>query len=259
MEFTNKSIGISLSGGGSKGIAHAGALKFLEEQNIKPSIMSGTSAGAIITALYAFGKTPEEILTFFQSIYFFKWKHFTLKKPGLIDSAAFKVYFDFVFGKTTIGELNFPVKIAATDMVSGKLKVFSDDTFVSDAILASSSFPGMLAPYIIDQKMYSDGGILNHFPTDLLVGECDSIIGIYVSPIQNIETKDLNSIKAVSTRAFDLLSAHGNYQKFSLCDWVIEPKELVNYSTFDTSKIKMETIFKIGYLEAKKSFEEIHS
>lgn len=256
METENKKIGIALSGGGSKGIAHAGILKFLAEKKIKPSIMSGTSAGAIVTALYAYGKTPEEILEFFQSIYFFKWRHFTLKKPGLIDSAAFKCYFEKVFGTTKIGDLPIPVKISATDMIKGKLKVFDEEALITDAVLASCSFPGMLAPYIINEEMYSDGGILNHFPTDLLLGECDTIIGVYVSPIQNIEKKDLNSIRAVSTRAFDLLSAHGNYQKFSLCDWVIEPKELVNYSTFDTSKAKMKTIFNIGYQEAERSFEE---
>lgn len=258
MDFKSKEIGIALSGGGSKGIAHAGALQFLEEQNIKPSIISGSSAGAIIAAMYAFGKTPQEILTFFQSIYFFNWKHFTLKKPGIIDSESFKIYFNTIFGDTQIGDLPIPIKITATDLVKGKLKIFNDDTKIVDAVLASASYPGMLTPYEINNKLYSDGGILNHFPTDLLQGNCDCIIGVYVSPIQNIETKDLNSIKAVTTRAFNLLSAQGNYQKFSLCDWVIEPKDLANYSTFETNKTKMKAIFDIGYTEAKNSFAEIN-
>ena len=85
-----------------------------------------------------------------------------------------------------------------------------------------------------------------------------TIIGVYVSPIQTIEAKDLRSIKAVTTRAFDLLSAQGNYQKFNLCDWVIEPKELANFSTFETNKAKMNKIFDIGYQAAKKSFEELN-
>ena len=257
MDFKTKSIGISLSGGGSKGIAHAGVLQFLQENDIKPSTMSGTSAGAIIVAMYALGKTPKEILDFFQSIYFFHWKHFTLKKPGIIDSDSFKIYFKAIFGDLKIGDLPIPIKITATDLVKGKLKVFDENTKVTDAVLASASFPGMLSPYTIKEKLYSDGGILNHFPTDLLLGNCDSIIGIYVSPIQNIENKDLKSIKAVTSRAFDLLAAQGNYQKFSLCDWVIEPKELANYSTFETNKSKMKTIFEIGYNEAKNTFEEI--
>lgn len=259
MNFSAKNIGIALSGGGSKGIAHAGILQFLEEQNIKPTMLSGSSAGAIIAAMYAHGKKPEEILDFFQSIYFFHWKHFTLKKPGIIDSDSFKIYFDKVFGQTKIGDLPIPVKITATNLITGRLKVFKEDTRVTDAVLASAAFPGMLTPYYINEKMYSDGGIINHFPTDLLQNDCDSVIGIYVSPIHNVEAKDLSSIKSVTTRAFELLTARGNYQKFSLCDWVIEPKELSKFSTFETSKSKMKTIFKIGYDEAKKSFEEINS
>lgn len=257
MNFKSKKIGIALSGGGSKGIAQAGVLQFLEEQDIKPAIISGSSAGAVIGAMYAFGKTPQEILTFFQSIYFFNWKHFTLKKPGIIDSDSFRVYFNAVFGDTKIGDLPIPLKITATDLVKGKLKIFGAETKITDAVLASTAFPGMLSPYEINNKLYSDGGILNHFPTDLLLGNCDSIIGIYVSPIQNIEKKDLKSIKAITTRAFDLLSAHGNYQKFSLCDFVIEPKDLANYRTFETNKSKMKAIFEIGYNEAKNKVHEI--
>ncbi|WP_338409566.1 patatin-like phospholipase family protein [uncultured Flavobacterium sp.] len=259
MDFLSKSIGLVLSGGGSKGIAQAGALKFLEEQNIKPTHIAGTSAGSIIAALYAFGIKPNEILEFFKSIYFFHWSHFTFKKAGIIDSQSFKADFEKIFKDAKIGDLNIPTYITATDLVKGRLKIFNNDTKITDAIIASSSYPGMLSPYELNGNLYSDGGILNHFPTDLIQGKCDVIIGIYVSPIQTIEAKDLNSIKSVTSRAFNLLSAQGNYQKFSLCDWVIEPKELANFSTFETNKAKMDEIFEIGYQAAKKSFEEMNS
>ncbi|MFT5753248.1 MAG: NTE family protein [Flavobacterium sp.] len=258
MDFSSKSIGLVLSGGGSKGIAQAGALKFLEEQNIKPSHVAGTSAGGIIAALYAYGKKPEEILEFFKSIYFFHWKHFTFKKAGIVDSESFKSYFNQIFKDTTLGELAIPTLITATDLVKGKLKIFRPETKITDAVLASSAFPGMLSPYELNGNLYSDGGILNHFPTDLLQVRCDYIIGVYVSPIQTIEAKDLRSIKSVTTRAFDLLSAQGNYQKFNLCDWIIEPKELASFSTFETNKLKMDKIFDIGYQAAKASFEDLN-
>ena len=63
-------IGLVLSGGGTKGIAEAGVLQFLEEKNIHPEVIAGTSAGAIVGGLYAFGKSPNEILDFFKSVYF---------------------------------------------------------------------------------------------------------------------------------------------------------------------------------------------
>ena len=94
----------------------------------------------------AFGKTPKEILSFFQSIYLFHWKHFTLKKPGIIDSESFQFYFNEIFGDAKMGDLPIPVKITATDLVKGKLKIFSEHTKVTDAVLASASFPGVLSP-----------------------------------------------------------------------------------------------------------------
>jgi NTE family protein len=259
MNFESKSVGYVLSGGGSKGIAHAGAIKFLEEQEIYPSNIAGSSAGAIVAALYACGKTPEEILSFFKSIYFFHWKHFTFKKAGFIDSESFKDYFKDVFKEATIGDLSIPIHITATDMIKGKLKIFTEETKIVDAILASSAFPGIISPYEIDGNLYSDGGILNHFPTDILQGRCDKIIGVYVSPIQKIEAKDLQSIKSVTTRAFDLLSANSNILKFNTCDWVIEPEELSKYSTFETNHAKMDKIFEIGYQAAKNSFETLEA
>lgn len=257
MTFSSKSIGLILSGGGSKGIAHAGALKFLEEKKLSPAHIAGTSAGAIVGALYSWGKTPEEILEFFKSIYFFHWSHFTFRKAGLIDSEAFKSYFTNIFEDATLGDLKIANHITATDMIKGKLKIFNSETKIVDAVLASSAVPGILSPYKINNSLYSDGGILNHFPTDILQGRCEMLIGVYVSPIQNIEAKDLSSIKAVTTRAFDLLTANSNNQKFNICDWVIQPQELAIYSTFETNKVKMNTIFKIGYEAAKQSYEDL--
>lgn len=257
MKFDGSTIGLILSGGGSKGIAHAGVLKFLVEENIRPSHIAGTSSGAIVSSLYAWGKTPEEILEFFKSIYFFHWRHFTFKKAGFIDSESFRLYFTSIFKDATLGDMPFKMHITATDLVSGKLKIFGPETKIADAVLASSAFPGIISPYEIEGKLYSDGGILNHFPTDVLQGRCETLIGVYVSPIQKIGPNDLKSIKSVTTRAYDLLSATSNMQKFTLCDWIISPDDLALYSTFETNKAKMDEIFNIGYEAAKKSYEDL--
>lgn len=257
MKFDGNTIGIILSGGGTKGIAHAGVLKFFDEIGIRPSHIAGTSSGAIVSSLYAWGKQPEEILEFFKSIYFFHWRHFTFRKPGFIDSLAFKEYFYSIFKDATLGDMPYKMHITATDLVSGKLRIFGSDTKIADAVLASSAFPGVISPYEIDGRLYSDGGIINHFPTDILQGRCDTLIGVYVSPIQKIEAADLKSIKSITTRAYDLLSANSNMQKFTLCDWVISPDELALYSTFETNKVKMDEIFNIGYESAKKSYADL--
>lgn len=257
MKFDGSTIGLVLSGGGSKGIAHAGVLKFMEEEGIKPSHIAGTSSGAIVSSLYAWGKTPEQILEFFKSIYFFHWRHFTFRKAGFIDSGAFINYFTSIFQDATIGDMPYKMHLTATDLVSGKLRIFGPETKLADAVLASSAFPGVISPYEIEGKLYSDGGILNHFPTDVLQGRVDTLIGVYVSPIQKIGASDLRSIRSVTTRAYDLLSANSNMQKLTLCDWIISPDELALYSTFETRKAKMDDIFAIGYETAKKSYEDL--
>lgn len=257
MKFDGNTIGLVLSGGGSKGIAHAGVLKFFDEEGIVPYHIAGTSSGAIVSSLYAGGKKPEEILEFFKSIYFFHWRHFTFKKAGFIDSGAFRNYFTTIFKDAIIGDMPYKMHLTATDLVSGKLRVFGPETKIVDAVLASSAFPGVISPHEIDGRIYSDGGIINHFPTDILQGRCDTLIGVYVSPIQKIKAADLKSIKAVTTRAYDLLSANSNMQKFTLCDWIISPDELALYSTFETNRIKMDEIYKIGYEAAKKSYDEL--
>lgn len=258
MNLQGDSIGLILSGGGTKGLAHAGALKFLDEKNIRPNQIAGTSAGAIVAALYAWGKSPEEILALFQSISLFHWKHLTFKKAGLIDSESFKSYFDAVFKDAVLGDLKIETHITATDMINGSLKIFGPETKIVDAVVASAAYPGLLSPYEIEGNWYSDGGILNHFPSDILNGQCDTLIGVYVCPIQLIDPKILNSIRSVTARAFDLLIKNSNHQKFKLCDWVIESEQLSVFSTFETKKARMEAIYNIGYEAAKSTYEKLN-
>lgn len=249
-------IGLVLSGGGYKGIAHAGVLQFLDEQNIKPDFLAGTSAGSIVSSLYAAGIEPKEILIFFKSVNLFNWQHFTLKKAGLIDVNTFDRYLKKVFGEMTLGELPIPVYINATNIVTGELHVFKKKTKVVDAILASSAFPGVFSPYQIGNKLYSDGGILNNFPIDVIKKKCDFIIGSNVTPIEEATPENLTSIKAVTIRAYELMTRMQNARQGQLCDWLIEPKELNMYSTFERSKKKMDEIYELGYNTAKESFTE---
>lgn len=257
MHSNTKSIGLTLSGGGSKGIAHAGVLHFMEEKKIIPNQIAGSSAGAIVAALYSSGKSPLEILEFFKSIYFFHWKHFTFSKAGLIDPESFKIYFTALFKEAVLGDLKIPIHITATDMIKGNLTVFDAETKIIDAVLASSAVPGVMSPYEIKGNLYSDGGILNHFPTELVKDSCDFNIGVYVSPLQKVQAADLKTIKSITTRAFDLLTANSSLIKFKDCDWLIQPDALSAFSAFETSKTKMDTIFKIGYEAAKKSYENL--
>lgn len=249
-------VGLVLSGGGTKGIAHAGVLKFLHEKNINVDILSCCSAGSIVGCLYAIGKTPEEILEFFNSVYFFNWKHFTFNQPGLVSSVIFRNYLVPIFHDMKLGDLDKEVKIVATELVAGTQKIFAQDFKVTDAIIASCSIPGVTTPYIIGDEMYCDGGVLNNFPADIIRDECDKLIGVFVSPPHDIKINDLKSIKAIVSRSYDLLSYRVEKVKFEYCDWFISSQKLSSYGTFERKKDRLEEIFNIGYNAAKESFAE---
>ena len=248
-------FGLALSGGGTKGIAHAGVLQYLEEQNLQAHKVAGTSAGSIVAGLYAAGKSPQDILSFFKSVSLFSWKHFTLTKPGIIDPKAFREYFiKFLGNDLTIGDTTIPVYITATDLVSGKLKIFNNDDKLIDAMLASSSVPAVFSPVKIGDNLYSDGGILNNFPTDLLYKDkdCEYLIGSYVNPLQELTLQQISTIRAVTSRSFELLAVKEMFFKRKHCNTIIEPLALSKYNTFETNVAKMDEIFEIGYNEAKK-------
>lgn len=247
--------GLVLSGGGTKGIAHAGVLKFLKEKNINIDVLSCCSAGSIVGSLHAVGKTPEEILDFFQSIYFFNWKHFAFNQPGLVSSVIFNNYLRPIFQDMKIGDLEKEVKIVATELVSGTQKIFDNSFKVTDAVIASCSIPGVTTPYILGEEMYCDGGVLNNFPADVIRDECDRLIGVFVSPPHNIDINDLKTIKAIVSRSYDLLSYRVEKAKFEYCDWFISSQDLSSYGTFERKKDRLEEIFNIGYNAAKDSFE----
>lgn len=248
--------GLVLSGGGTKGIAHAGVLKFLSEKNIDIDILSCCSAGSIVGCLYAIGKKPEEILDFFQSIYFFNWKHFTFNQPGLVSSIIFANYLKPIFQDMKIGDLDKEVRIVATELVSGTEKVFDKDFNVIDAMIASCSIPGITTPYILGEEMYCDGGVLNNFPADIIRNDCDKLIGVFVSPPHDIKISDLKTIKSIVSRSFDLFSYRVEKVKFEYCDWLISPKDLSAFGNFERKKERLEQIYNIGYEAAKSSYSE---
>ncbi|MFP3594397.1 patatin-like phospholipase family protein [Chryseobacterium sp. SIMBA_038] len=248
--------GLVLSGGGTKGIAHAGVLKFLKEKNINIDVLACCSAGSIVGSLHAVGKTPEEILDFFQSIYFFNWKHFAFNQPGLVSSVIFNNYLRPIFQDMKIGDLDKEVKIVATELVSGTQKIFDNSFKVTDAVIASCSIPGVTTPYILGEEMYCDGGVLNNFPADIIRDECNQLIGVFVSPPHDIKINDLKTIKAIVSRSYDLLSYRVEKSKFEYCDWFISSQDLSSYGTFERKKDRLEEIFNIGYNAAKDSFAE---
>lgn len=244
--------GLVLSGGGVRGVAHIGAIKALEEHNIYPSHIAGTSAGAIVGALYAGGCSWEEILDFFKTVELFTIKKYARKQPGFVDTSKFYDTLKSYLPSDSFEDLKKPLYVTATNLLDGTLEVFHSGELIKP-ILASAAVPGVFAPVAIKDGYYVDGGTLNIFPVDLIKMYCDQIVGIYVNPFEKVKMEDLKHSYNIMERAYHIKIANESLAKFEDCDLLIRPKDMGNYRMFSLKHI--DIIFELGYESAKEALE----
>lgn len=249
---SNKKIGLVLSGGGFKGVAHIGVLQALEEFNLQPKYISGTSAGAIVGAIYAAGHSPEEIKEFFKQTSLFKFNRFTTKKAGFLDSDKFESDLFPFLSKGTFESLDKKLYVTATNLVEGISKVFNSGELLKP-LLASAAFPGVFSPILIDGELYADGGILDNFPIKPIKKKSDLLIGVDVSPIKKPKISDFKTSFNVMQRAYYLRATPNAQTKFKHCEIVIQPKKLIHHGLFSNNGL--DSVYQMGYQEAKKAIE----
>ncbi len=248
-------IGLVLSGGGIKGVAHIGAIKALEEHGIFPTHVAGTSAGAIVGALYAGGVPWTEMLDFFKTVPLFRTRRYARKKPGFIDTEKFYGEFKKFFPKDHFSALEKPLYVTATNLIEGTLKIFSTGELIRP-VLASASFPGVFTPMEIEGSHYVDGGVLDNFPVEPLKMFCDQIIGVYVNPLKKVKIGDLRHSYNVAERAYKIKSARDSLRKFVDCELIIYPEGLSDFGTFDVTSV--DVVFDLGYAAANEALERNH-
>jgi NTE family protein len=131
------SLGLALSGGGAKGFAHLGVLQAMEETDLKPKIISGTSAGALVGALYADGYAPQEVLELFQNKDFKNFAAFSIPKGGLFKTDKFYAFLEKYLRARSFEELKIPLKIVATDIEHGVAVTFDQGALIPEIGRAS--------------------------------------------------------------------------------------------------------------------------
>ena len=192
-------IGLSLAGGGIRGIAHVGVLKALEENNIEIEAIAGTSAGSIVATLYAMGYKPYYIYLLFKryakDIIKIRSKpiingvtnFIKSNKMGiteLSDGYMFEKIYDELANKKgfkLIGDIKMPLVISTVDIEEAKEYIFTNcasrqninDNYITEigigkAVRASSSFPAVFCPCEFKNHIFMDGGVLNNIPTEEL-------------------------------------------------------------------------------------------
>lgn len=251
----NEEIGLVLSGGGVRAIAHIGLIKVLLENGIVPTQVSGTSAGALVCALYAAGYNTDEMIQFFKQTPILDFSLYALNKPGILDSVKYEKFFKTFFLENSFEKLKYPLTTTATNLLSGRLEYFSKGELIKP-LIASCALPPLFSPLKINDKLYSDGGILNNFPVEPLKKQkIPKIIGSFVNPITPIKESEINTSLKLVYRVYHLGLEMNNIKKFKLCNYVFEPKAIDKIGTLETKGI--DTAFEIGYHQAKKEIKEI--
>lgn len=177
-------IGLALSGGGERGVAHIGVVAVLEEAGLQPHLIAGTSAGSMVGGLLAAGWDSQRILEAVRRIQWSQIRRFSWSDSrGILRSEAIaEWYVNELGGDLTFDELELPLTIVAAELMTGS-EVLIHTGSVAQAVRASSCVPGMFTPCEESGgRMLVDGGVVNNLPVDVVrdMG-ADYVIGVDVS------------------------------------------------------------------------------
>jgi len=158
-------IGLALGGGAARGFAHVGVIQVLEEAGIHPSLVTGTSAGSLVAALYASGKTGSQLEQIAETMEEATIADWTLQifTRGVLRGEALAKYVNTQVGQRPIESMTLPLGIVATDLNSGNDVLFQrGDT--GTAVRASSAVPAIFQPVKFGGREYVDGGLVSPVP-----------------------------------------------------------------------------------------------
>ena len=237
-------LGIAFGGGGTRGYYHAGVLKRLLELGYRPQIVSGTSVGAIVAALYAQGLSTENMLDAFNVLTLKDFLEPRIPKEYLTDSKPVRKILERTLMAKTFEELKIPLKIVTTCLESSKEVVFEKGPLI-DAIIASCSVPVVFPPVRIQGKHYVDGGVIRNVPVYVIRKECKKVLAVNLFPVSENEVEYSRSMKHIAERCVTMLFNAGASYDLSLADMVIQDIEMAGYSTYDFKH--REEMFKLGY------------
>ena len=216
---TKPSIGIAFGGGGIRGFAHMAILEKFKEYGIQADMVSGTSIGSGVAAMYAAGRYGEEASRELLNLDIMKM--FAMgSRGGFISGKKYaKTIVDFI-GVKRFEDLPIPVKIISVDLVRWQKVIFSKGS-LQTAIQASSALPGAFSPISYGDKLLVDGGIIDNCPADILRrAGMDIVIAIDLDYLNYDRPKN---VVEVVQRAIDI--AVSNNRRAQNADIVIKPFE----------------------------------
>lgn len=196
--MARKRVGLALSSGAARGLAHVGVLEVLERNGIPIDLIAGTSIGAIVGAFYAAGKDISEIKKAVVSLnrrQMLSLADFTIPTRGFIKGRKITEWLKSVIGGTCFRDLKIPFACVATDISTGEEVVIKEGSVVA-AVRASASMPVIFTPARLGGQFLVDGGLVNPIPVRILrdMG-ADFVIAVSVVPYlgNRVQAQDTGS------------------------------------------------------------------
>jgi len=234
--------GLVLGGGGTRGFAHLGVIQALLDKGIKIDAISGVSAGAIVGALFASGMKTTEIMEILKDNNLTDLTSFQFPKKGLMGLSKLEDLIRSNLGTKSFEELEIPFWVTVSNLNKGTVEYHNSGDLIK-IVMASASIPVLFSPIEIDGTTYVDGGLFDNLPVTPLKEECKRIIGVNISPVDEIQRFD--TIMEIAARTFQLNDKSNTRKNKRQCTVYIEPPELCGFGLLDTSN--NQTLFDIGY------------
>jgi len=242
------SLGICLSGGGALGFAHIGVLQALEEHNIFPTHLVGTSMGAIVGALYAAGNSPAHMLQMIKDNKLNKVTKLmtfrpTLMRSGLSSHDMLRSLIHELIPHNSFEQLSRQLAVCVVNLNTGEWEIVSAGNELDKWIAASASIPGVFETIQVGNAFYVDGGVLNNMPAQGISELCSTIIGVDVLPHK--APKGLNKPSDTMAYAIRAMQHQNSKAGRSLCRFIIEPQAINRFHEFSFDAY--QAIYEYGY------------
>jgi NTE family protein len=245
-------IGLALGGGGVLGAAHIGVLKALEEFDLSVQAITGTSIGAFVAALYAFGRSWMDIREIARGINWLDASEISLSQYGLLSNEQLGDFIAEHIGEVTFDQAAVPSAMTATDITNGE-KVILDQGDVARAVMASTCIPGVYEPVEIDRRLLVDGGMVENVPLSPLIDlDADYLIG--VSLTERYLKKEPENILDVLLRSYYFSIEKTTEIQTDEADLLIKP-DLGSFDLIDPGQV--EELMEKGYVEARKKLSRV--
>ncbi len=246
-------ISLVLSGGGAKGFAHVGVLKALLELGFEPEVISGTSAGALVGALYSSGYSPDEIMEIVGRTRIRRILRLSRRMMGILHTDKIETFIQSFIPHNSFEGLRIPLTISATDIGQGKTIYFNSGELIRP-LMASCCIPVLFEPVRWQNYTLVDGGVLNNLPVEPVLNKSSFMIGVHTNPCG--DGKLFTNMKSVVERSLMLAIQNNIVDRKTKCDFFIEPPELCNFTALDSGKAR--EIFEIGYVHTHRIASLLH-